>query len=107
MDDFFHGQIRVMINENGHAAMLTKHSRAIIVGARRTLVAPADGQLFLRCADDWTQLADNADELNVTLRRTVAESAILVVVLARLMGHPAGGSSGPSSRSRSPAVCRL
>jgi hypothetical protein len=32
-------------------------------------VAPTAGQLFLRCADDWTQLADNEGELTVTISR--------------------------------------
>jgi hypothetical protein len=36
-------------------------------------VAPIDGQLFLRCEEDWTQLADNDGEVSVTLRRTVSE----------------------------------
>ena len=43
------------------------------LGAQRSFVAPADGQLFLRCADDWTQLADNDGEIAVTLRRPAAE----------------------------------
>jgi len=34
--------------------------------------APADGDLFLRCADDWTQLADNDGEITVTFRRAAA-----------------------------------
>lgn len=45
----------------------------IPLGAKRSFVAPADGQLFLRCADDWTQLADNDGEVRVTLRRPAAE----------------------------------
>ena len=45
----------------------------IPLGAKRSFVAPADGQLFLRCADDWTQLADNDGEISVTLRRPAAE----------------------------------
>lgn len=39
------------------------------LGAAATFVAPTDGQLFLRCADDWTQLADNDGELGVTITR--------------------------------------
>ena len=39
------------------------------VGAEKTFVAAADGQLFLRCADDWTGLADNDGEIEVALRR--------------------------------------
>jgi hypothetical protein len=42
-------------------------------GTRRAFVATADGQLFLRCADDWTQLADNDGEQIVTLRRAASE----------------------------------
>ena len=42
---------------------------AIPLGSRRPFVAPDDGQLFLRCADDWSQLADNDGEIAVTLRR--------------------------------------
>jgi hypothetical protein len=39
------------------------------LGAKSSFVAPADGQLFLRCADGWTELADNDGELTVTLLR--------------------------------------
>ena len=39
------------------------------LGAAATFVAPTAGQLFLRCADDWTQLADNEGELTVTISR--------------------------------------
>lgn len=42
----------------------------IRLGARQAFVAPADGRLFLRCEDDWTQLADNAGEVTVSIRRT-------------------------------------
>jgi hypothetical protein len=42
---------------------------AIPLGAKATLTAPASGQLFLRCADDWTQLADNEGEIAVAVRR--------------------------------------
>jgi hypothetical protein len=42
---------------------------AIPLGAKATFAPPASGQLFLRCADDWTQLADNEGELAITLRR--------------------------------------
>jgi hypothetical protein len=48
-------------------------SDAIPLGTRRVFVAPIDGQLFLRCEEDWTQLADNDGEVSVTLRRTVSE----------------------------------
>lgn len=45
----------------------------IPLGAKGSFVASADGQLFLRCADDWTQLADNEGEITVTLRRPAAD----------------------------------
>jgi hypothetical protein len=32
-------------------------------------VLPTAGQLFLRCDDAWTELADNDGELTVTIRR--------------------------------------
>jgi hypothetical protein len=39
------------------------------LGMEQKFVASADGQLFLRCADEWIGLADNDGELEVTLRR--------------------------------------
>ncbi len=33
-------------------------------------VSPTNGQLFLRCRDDWNQLADNAGELTVHIRKS-------------------------------------
>jgi hypothetical protein len=39
------------------------------LGSETRFQATADGQLFLRCADDWTGLADNDGALDVTLRR--------------------------------------
>lgn len=42
---------------------------AIPLGAKATFTPPASGQLFLRCADDWTQLADNEGEITVTVQR--------------------------------------
>lgn len=45
----------------------------ISLGGNHTFVAPSDGQLFLRCADDWTQLGDNDGELTISLRRSGAE----------------------------------
>jgi len=41
----------------------------IPLGERATLEPPAAGQLFLRCADAWTELADNEGEISVTIRR--------------------------------------
>ncbi len=40
------------------------------LGAKGSFVAPVEGQLFLRCADRWTELADNEGEITVHLRRT-------------------------------------
>ena len=42
----------------------------IPLGSKRSFTAPEEGQLFLRCADDWTQLADNDGAIAVTLRRS-------------------------------------
>jgi hypothetical protein len=39
------------------------------LGTRTTVVATATGQLFLRCDDDWTQLADNDGQISVVIRR--------------------------------------
>jgi hypothetical protein len=39
------------------------------IGAKASFTAPADGQLFLRCADDWTQLGDNEGQISVVIRR--------------------------------------
>jgi hypothetical protein len=41
----------------------------IPLGETGEFTAGADGRLFLRCADDWTQLGDNDGELDVTIRR--------------------------------------
>jgi len=41
----------------------------VAVGSQAGFTAPADGRLFLRCDDDWTQLADNDGEIAVTIRR--------------------------------------
>lgn len=39
------------------------------LAAAREFTAAAAGRLFLRCADDWTQLGDNDGQLDVTIRR--------------------------------------
>ena len=44
-------------------------SDAIPLAAQGTFTAPSGGRLMLRCADDWTQLADNDGEIEVTIRR--------------------------------------
>ena len=41
----------------------------IPLGAKSALEPPAAGQLFLRCADAWTELGDNDGEVTVTIRR--------------------------------------
>jgi len=41
----------------------------IPIGAKSTFTAPADGQLFLRCDDDWSQLGDNEGKIEVVIRR--------------------------------------
>lgn len=40
------------------------------IGKLKSFVSPTQGQLFLRCEDDWNNLADNAGELTVHIRRT-------------------------------------
>jgi hypothetical protein len=44
-------------------------SAPFAVGEQGTFTAPADGRLFLRCADDWTQLGDNDGAIDVALCR--------------------------------------
>jgi hypothetical protein len=44
-------------------------SKEIPVGTKETLKPPSSGQLFLRCVDTWTELADNDGEITVTIRR--------------------------------------
>jgi hypothetical protein len=53
------------------AAVFADYSltRELPLGAKATLDAPTAGQLFLRCADAWTELADNDGEITVTIRR--------------------------------------
>lgn len=40
------------------------------IGKSKSFVSPTDGQLFLRCQDDWNKLADNSGELTVHIRRS-------------------------------------
>ena len=68
-----HGRLVGVVFQDGEKDGGFTLTDEIPLGARRAFVAPAHGQLFLRCADDWTQLADNDDELNVSLRRTASE----------------------------------
>ncbi|MCM2369500.1 hypothetical protein [Aporhodopirellula aestuarii] len=45
-------------------------SDPIPIGKLKRLEAVSDGQLYLRCQDDWNKLADNEGELTVHVRRT-------------------------------------
>jgi hypothetical protein len=53
------------------AAVFADHSLspAIPLGRQAEIAVPTAGQLFLRCDDTWTELADNDGELTVTIRR--------------------------------------
>lgn len=44
-------------------------SAEVPLGREASFEPPVAGQLFLRCADAWTELADNDGELRVTIRR--------------------------------------
>ena len=43
----------------------------ILLGRKASLNPPVAGQLFLRCADAWTEIADNDGEIAVTIRRAL------------------------------------
>ncbi len=45
-------------------------SEPIELGTSGSFLAPVTGQLYLRCRDDWTELADNTGEVTVYLRRS-------------------------------------
>lgn len=45
-----------------------KLSKPIDLGKKTSFVAPADGELFLRCQDTWSKLDDNDGELVVDLQ---------------------------------------
>jgi hypothetical protein len=45
-------------------------SDEIELGVRGSFVAPGDGDLYLRCRDDWHRIADNAGEVTVFLRKS-------------------------------------
>ena len=72
-DEAGHGRLVGAVLQGGEKDGDYILSAAIPLGTRQAFVAPADGRLFLRCDDDWTQLADNVGELTVTLRRTGAD----------------------------------
>lgn len=42
----------------------------IELGVKGSLIAPAAGHLYLRCRDDWTELADNQGDLTLHFRVT-------------------------------------
>jgi hypothetical protein len=66
-DDTGHGRLQAaVLSESADGFAL---SDAIPLGTQCTFTAPTDGRLMLRCADDWTQLADNDGEIEVTIRR--------------------------------------
>ena len=43
-------------------------SEPFALGEKGRFVAQSDGQLFLRCNDNWNELADNSDQMTVYLR---------------------------------------
>lgn len=45
------------------------------LGAADSFIAPGSGHLFLRCADDWGQLADNKGTINVRIGLDVNRAA--------------------------------
>jgi hypothetical protein len=45
------------------------------LGTQARFEPPASGQLFLRCADAWTELGDNEGEVTVTIRRATSSAA--------------------------------
>lgn len=48
-----------------------KLSEPIEIGVRGKFTAASDGDLYLRCRDEWNRLADNAGELTVHMRLAV------------------------------------
>ena len=63
-DNAGRGQLVAVILKN------FKLSDPFPIGKLKSFVSPTQGQLFLRCQDDWNKLADNAGELTVHIRRT-------------------------------------
>lgn len=45
------------------------------LGVKQSFVSPSDGHLFLRCQDNWTELADNSGEIAVHIRQTINPSS--------------------------------
>jgi hypothetical protein len=56
-----HGQLEGVVLTDFHL------SEPFALGAEGTFVAPATGNLYLRCRDVWSQLADNRGEVQVRL----------------------------------------
>lgn len=50
--------------ENGDYTL----SEPFDLGKRGTFVAPMDGRLFVRCEDEWTELAENSGEIQLFFR---------------------------------------
>ena len=61
-----HGRLAAAVLTAGESFALTAE---IPLGTQATFKAPASGRLHFRCADDWTQLADNEGEIEVTVSR--------------------------------------
>lgn len=47
-----------------------QQSPAFELGARGSFVGSQEGQLYIRCRDKWTELADNEGEIELHIRRT-------------------------------------
>jgi len=45
-------------------------SETLDLGAKGTFVPPSDGDLYLRCREDWSSIADNDGTITVYFRRT-------------------------------------
>jgi hypothetical protein len=57
------------------AVVMTEYqlSAPFPLGAQKTFTAPASGDLYLRCQDEWNRLADNEGEITVTVKRAAKE----------------------------------
>lgn len=65
-DDDGHGKLMgVILQDNGGAYELGKPFE---VGSYGSFTPETEGQLWLRCADEWHQLADNSGKLSVKLK---------------------------------------
>ncbi len=67
-------------DEDGHGRLVAvvmndyELSEPFHLGVKGSFVAPDKGQLYVRCQDDWGQLADNEGEVTITLRRRTSNS---------------------------------